>query len=348
MTIHFFPKGDQQTASSRQRAFNVAAELSKLGLSTVVYKPFTQLLSKTPWPGKLRVIISIFRCLLNTKRGDIIFLQRAVYSNYFVIIVFFYKSVFRRKLVFDFDDAIFLNLPRQTRLLTHIADIVIVGSHNIMDWALKYNRSVYLIPTGIDFSCYSKYSVQYNNHRPITIGWIGHGPDHCDNLALFVPVICECARRKYSVRLMIVGSLQSEKVKSLFNSIPGIYIEYIDSLDWSEYGAVPKAIHSFDIGVMPLTNSLWNKGKCAFKAIEYMACGVPVILSAIGENNFVVEDGKNGFTAKDTEEWVTKLERLLHDAHLREKLGRNGQDTVRTTYSYDITMPKLRIILERI
>lgn len=345
MTIHFFPKGNRQTASSRQRAYNVAAELSKLGVATQVHEPFVKMFKKASLTAKIRSVFKIFKVLSSVKRADIIFVQRAVYSTYFLILLVPYKLLFRRKLVFDMDDAIFIHFPFRTKLITRLADVVIVGSHQLKEWALKYNKSVHLIPTAIDYQRYSTYSSDYKDQRPVSIGWIGDGPAHFENLQLLVPIFQECVKRNHNLKLVIVGSLGSDKLKALFNTIPGIDVEYIDSLDWSEYDVVPKTIQTFDIGVMPLTNSFWNKGKCAFKAIEYMACGVPVVISDVGENKYLVEDGKNGFSAQNTEEWVKKMEQLIYSRDLRKKLGKKGQDTIRDTYSYHVTVPKMKYLL---
>lgn len=345
MTIHFFPKGNRQTASSRQRAYNVAVELSKLGVATLVHEPFVKLFRKASLASRVNSIFKIIRILSSVKKDDIIFVQRAVYSTYFLILLIPFKVVFRRKMVFDMDDAVFIHFPTRTRILTKLADIVIVGSHQLKEWAIKYNNSVHIIPTAIDYSRYSAYSSSYMDTKPLNIGWIGDGPAHFENLQLLVPIFRECINRNYNIKLIIVGSLGSEKLKSLFNTIPGMNVEYIDSLDWSEHDVVPKTIQTFDIGVMPLTNTSWNKGKCAFKAIEYMACGVPVVISDVGENKYLVEDGKNGFSALNTEDWVGKMEQLIFSKELRKKLGQMGQYTVRNAYSYHVTVPKMKFLL---
>ena len=97
-------------------------------------------------------------------------------------------------------------------------------------------------------------------------------------------------------------------------------------------------IHTFDIGLMPLTDTPWNRGKCALKVIEYMACGVPAIASPVGENNYIVKDGINGFLPSTIEEWVSVIEKLSKNYIFLEKLGVQARKTVEESYVYDIQL----------
>jgi len=96
-----------------------------------------------------------------------------------------------------------------------------------------------------------------------------------------------------------------------------------------------------DIGVYPLADDEWSKGKCGFKAIEFMACGVPVVASAVGVNREIIEDGVNGFLATNPDEWVDKLLRLMGDPTLRGRFGKAGRETIERGYSLQIHGPKL-------
>ena len=96
-----------------------------------------------------------------------------------------------------------------------------------------------------------------------------------------------------------------------------------------------------DVGVYPLADDEWSKGKCGFKAIEFMACGVPVIASAVGVNRDIIQDGVNGLLASSDAEWVEKLGRLLADAALRRRLADEGRRTVERAYSLHVNAPKL-------
>ena len=334
MTVYFFTKGDIRTASSRQRAFLMAEELAKNGgIETVMCTPSINTISETPWPRKEGFILAAYKNLWKVGRGDIIFLQRAFQNKYFFLVLVFMKIFFQRKLVLDLDDAVYLHSPLKTKILARLANVVVVGSHSLYEWAQKYNRNVHLIPTSVSVSAYGKFSsMRREPNKKFTLGWIGNGPAHYENLKLLVPVFIEIAKENQDFVFRLVGALGERKIYDLFQSIEGMQVEIIDSLNWSDPEAVPRAIQSFDVGLMPLTDSEWNRGKCAFKAIEYMASGVPVVLSKVGENIFLVNDGENGMLAVTTEEWVAKIKQLYTNQPLRERMGEKGREGVKANY----------------
>jgi glycosyltransferase involved in cell wall biosynthesis len=123
--------------------------------------------------------------------------------------------------------------------------------------------------------------------------------------------------------------------------IPGITIE---QPGWTINGEV-NLFATCDVGVYPLADDEWARGKCGFKAIEFMACGVPVVASAVGVNREIVEDGVNGFLAHSDDEWVEKLLRLLGDSALRRQFGQTGRLTIEQRYSLRVHAPKLADVL---
>jgi glycosyltransferase involved in cell wall biosynthesis len=124
-------------------------------------------------------------------------------------------------------------------------------------------------------------------------------------------------------------------------NFPGVKVQEVP---WSMAAEV-SLFNSCDIGVYPLTDDEWSKGKCGFKAIQCMACGVPVVAAAVGVNCEIIEDGVNSFLAATREEWITKLGRLLSDAPLRARLAVAGRRTVEERYSLRITAPRLAAVL---
>lgn len=350
MTVHFFTKGDVRTASSRQRAFLIAEELTENGhIEAVVCYPPINTISETPWPKKGGLILTACKNLWRVKRGDIVFLQRAIQNKYFFTALIFQKLFSRRKMILDLDDAIYLHSPHKTKIVSRIADAVIVGSHSLADWAKTYNKNVHLIPTGVRVSDYEKFdSSRRERNNQFTIGWIGNGPAHYENLRLLVPVLEEVARREPGIRFRLVGSLGDKRVCALFQNIGGLHAEFIDSLDWGDREAIPRAIQEFDIGLMPLVDSEWNRGKCAFKAIEYMACSVPAILSPVGENNYLVKDSVNGFLPSSLQEWADDILKLYADDGLRVDIGRLANKTVNEWYSLRKSAFLLQTILTQL
>jgi glycosyltransferase involved in cell wall biosynthesis len=106
----------------------------------------------------------------------------------------------------------------------------------------------------------------------------------------------------------------------------------IQGQDWSAETEVSD-LSDIDIGVMPLPDDEWARGKCGLKGLQYMALGIPTIMSPVGVNTEIIDDGVNGFLAGDEDEWLTKLTSLIESAELREKLGREGRETVEQRYS---------------
>jgi glycosyltransferase involved in cell wall biosynthesis len=349
MIIHFFTKGDRSAGSSRQRAFLVAEELNKRNVQSIVHQPPLVLVSKTPWPQKIKLIWRYLKIFRNIKKEDIIFLQRAIYNKYFFILIVFYRLVFRRKMIFDFDDAIYLHSFFKTKTLTKLADAVIVGSHSLADWVKKYNKNVFIIPTSVSFLLYDKYNrFKRAENEKFTIGWIGNGPAHYENLKILVPVFEKLIKEGLKFKFILVGSLGNSKVYDLFRGIKTLDIEFIDALDWSNSEAIPKMIQNFDIGLMPLIDTEWNRGKCAFKAIEYMACGLPAIISPVGENNYLIKDGENGFLAFSIEDWAEKMKKIYNNPALLVQLGKKAQETILKNYSFEANIPIIQAIIKKL
>jgi glycosyltransferase involved in cell wall biosynthesis len=349
MTVHFFTKGDKSAGSSRQRAFLVAEELNKIGMHAIVHQPPLIFSSLLPWYQKIKLIFRYVAMLFRIKKSDVIYLQRTIYNKYFFVLIVVYELVFRRKMIFDFDDAIYLHSPVKTKILTKFADAVIVGSHALADWAKKYNKNVRIIPTSVLFESYERFSrFKRSDNQKFVIGWIGNASDHYENLKILKPVFQRLVNDSMPFKFILVGALCDQKVYSFFRSIKDLDVEFINSLDWADSESVPKMIQNFDIGLMPLLDTEWNKGKCAFKAVEYMACGVPSIVSPVGEDNYLVQDGQNGFLANSTEEWVAKIKEFYNNIELRSQMGKQARETIKLKYSYEANIPILQSLLEKL
>jgi len=251
----------------------------------------------------------------------------------------------RRKLIFDFDDAVYLHSYFKTRVLTELADVVTVGSHALYDWAKKYNKNVYLIPTSVKFENYSIHPKNFSLRlEKFTIGWLGNGPAHYENLKILREVLMRVVKDE-GYKLLLIGSLGSEDVYNLFTDIKGLEVEFIDKIDPE---LASDFIKTFDVGVMPLTDDEWSLGKCALKAIEYMACAVPTIASSVGENKYLIDDGNNGFLASGISEWVNKINLLKNDPNLAERIGKVGKETIEKEYTFSINIPKIIKIIEKL
>jgi glycosyltransferase involved in cell wall biosynthesis len=349
MEIHFFTKGGRNIGSSRQRVFLVADNLKIRGHSTFIHEPFFGDFSKVKWPGKARLIIQLARAFWSVSRGGIVFAHKGIYNKYFLLLLTIHKLVFKKKIVSDFDDPIFIHSPLKTNLLLKLSDAVIVGSHFNYKWASKRHKNVRIIPTSIQYSVYSKFSKNYNAGPPDmpVIGWLGSGPAHYVNLRHLLPILKKLVNEGVIFQFTLVGAAGDRRLYDLLD-IPGLKKNIIDMLDWENPENAAREIGKFDIGIMPLEDVDSEKGKCAFKAIEYMACGVATVASAVGENNYLIKNRENGLLVKDWEDWPGKIKALLNSRELREKLGKAGQETIRENYSFEANIPKIEEIIKSV
>ncbi len=352
--IHFYTFSNAQGGSSRQRAFRVVDELRAHGLSVVIHEPPVLTVSRTRWPKKFLLIMQVIRSLFSIKKGDIIYLQRTISNKYFFVIMAAYIWFFRRKMIFDFDDPVWLHSYLKTKIFTQMADVVIACSHAQAEWAKQFNKNVHIIHIALDFAAYKKFTKDYSAlSSPVVIGWVGTGPEHLYNLEQLAGVFEELLKKNTApFKFVLIGALKSQKVYEVFQKISGLAVEFIDALEWNNPESVPREIQKFDIGVLPhKAEGEWNKAKTSFKILEYMACGVATVSSNFGEMPYIVKDGTNGFLASSQEEWVERLQKLLLDKELRATFGHAGQGRVREEYSFDAIVPRLLEIfktLERV
>ncbi len=343
MTIHFFTFSDVIGGSSRQRAFRVVGELQARGLNVVVHTPPILFISLTPWPKKLTLLMQIIRAIFSVKKGDVIFLQRTISNKYFFVIIVAYLLLFRRKMIFDFDDPVWIHSFLKTKILTQMADAVIVCTHVQKEWAEQYNKNVNVLHIALDIKAYEQFTKDYSVSTTLrTVGWVGTGDEHLRNLEILASVFRKLVSKTHTpFKFVLIGALKNQKVYDLFQNITGLSVEFIDTLDWNNPESVPREIQKFDVGVIPhQTDGEWNRAKTSFKVLEYMACGVATMCSNFGEMPYIIEDGVNGYIANSEDEWVGKLEKLLSDNVLCTRLGRAGQQRVREEYCFDALIPK--------
>ncbi len=253
----------------------------------------------------------------------------------------------RPPIVFDFDDAIFLpnvsdanrpiaalKQPRKVATIIRHSNRVIVGNDYLAAYARQFNDAVTVIPTVVDTSKFvprARSDSSASRTRPV-VGWIG-SPTTASYLVALTPVL---QRVHVNCPFVLRISGAGDPIDA-----PGLEIE---QPAWSLHREV-ELFNTCDVGVYPLTDDEWARGKCGFKAIEFMACGVPVVASAVGVNREIIEDGVNGFLASSDAEWVDKLGRLLGDPDLRRRLGAAGRRTIEERYSLQIQAPALAAAL---
>lgn len=244
--------------------------------------------------------------------------------------------------VVDYDDAWFHRYENHwlSPLLGHKVDAVMRVAHTVVagnDYLarrarLAGARHVEIVPTAIDLDRYADLPEAWPG-RALTVGWIGI-PLNAHYLTMIEPAL-RAVSATGPVELHIVGA----PVPPAFAGIP------VTSFSWTEDTEISR-IGQFDVGVMPLHDTPWERGKCAYKLLQVMAAGKPVIASPVGANRQVVRHGINGFLADTIEEWTEAL-RKLADPALRQRMGAEARRTVEEQYSTAIVTPRLAEILSK-
>lgn len=280
----------------------------------------------------LKSIIKRFRDLSSKNRYDIIFIQREAFMTGSV---FFEKrfSNSRAKIIFDFDDAIwnldisdankilgFLKNPSKTAKIIELSDLVFAGNKYLAEYAKQYNKNVLVIPTTIDTNHHQVADTGKKGDK-ICIGWTG-SLTTIKHFQFAVPVL-EKLKKKYGDRISfkVIGD------KNYVNESLGI-----KGTEWSRETEI-RELQTIDIGIMPLPDDEWSKGKCGLKGLQYMSLGIPTIMSPVGVNTDIILQGINGFLASTEQEWLEKLELLIENPQLRERFKKEGQKTVAEKYS---------------
>ncbi len=339
MRVLFLTKGDKNTGSSRQRVWLLAEKLAaEFGVEyEVLSRP-----KRFSDAGKF---------LRKAIRVDVVAVHKSLFPWDVVLLVLAAKVLWRKKLVYDLDDAEWIHSPLKTKLFIRFADIVFAGSHAILDFALKWNEKSILVPTVLDHEIYAKHKVSHHAKETLTIGWVGYGKAHFLD-GLFEPIraaLKEVWKHGIKFRFVVIGARNYLPLKEYFSG-EAFETIFIDSLDWSNPKSVPSTIkeYEFDIGLMPNSDTPFNRAKCAFKAIEYLACGVPVVASDVGEAKYVVENGKSGFLlpfGSLASKWAERIITLAGDTALRAEMGRRGMEKVRREYSYNAILRKVKTML---
>lgn len=245
-----------------------------------------------------------------------------------------------KPVVFDFDDAIFHKydlhpnplvravLGRKLHSTIGASQMALCGNAYLADYARPLCRRTEIVPTVLDTSVYVPNPDGATGSGPVRIGWIGTPSTWNAYMVDLLPMLTQLAAAS-DARLAVMGAAQETKGVPL-----------VDFVGWSEAGEVP-FLQSLDIGIMPLTDTPWSRGKCGYKLIQYMACGVPVIASPVGVNAEIVEHGVNGFLVSSEAEWHEALGLLLRDPELRKRMGQAGRLTVHERYSLQVWGPRV-------
>jgi glycosyltransferase involved in cell wall biosynthesis len=331
-------------SSSRYRIYQYIPYLQKNGWEVKVNfllsnKYIENLYYKLPFPlfEILKNYFVRFWLLLNKRKYNAIWLQQEAFP-------WFPASIERLFLgscipiINDHDDAFFhrydLNNSKIVRLvlgnkidrIMSAVHQVVVGNQYLAERAKKnLAQKVDILPTVIDINRYK--TKKAFNSDTFNVGWIG-SPNNAKYLHIIKNVLQNICNDPQS-RLILIGSGNFSIESCNFETI-----------EWHESSEIDNILN-FDVGIMPLPDNPWERGKCGFKLIQYMGCGLPVVASPVGINSHIVQHGVNGFLAESEEQWLQYLTMLKEDPKLRHKMGLNGRQMVENKYSIQVTAPVL-------
>lgn len=331
-------------ASSRLRFLQFLPELEREGLHCTVqaFIDDEMLLTKyrrgTYRPGQLlRAYAARLRQLLRRQRFDLVWIEKEALPW---MPAWLERLLLRHtSYVLDYDDAIFHNYDRNAHVLVRMlwagridrlmagARLVVGGNEYLAARACEAGAPwVEVLPTVIDLERYAAPSGGSEANPVPRIVWIG-SPGTVPYVARLAEPLAALAWRHRFVLRIVGGQL----------ALPGVDVE---CLDWTEDSEVAR-ITECEVGIMPLSDSPWERGKCGYKLIQYMACGLPVVASPVGVNRDIVREGESGFLAQEPADWVDRLGRLLDDAQLRHTMGRRGRQRVEQDYCVQQVAPRL-------
>lgn len=257
------------------------------------------------------------------------------------------ESLLERRVpvVYDFDDAIWLGdtseanslirrfkRPNKVDAIVARATTTTVANDFLAEYARRHSPHVEVIPTTIDIDRYRPQAREENS--VVRLGWSG-SPTTSKHLR-----VIEGALRRILAELPIELVVMGDPAFELRGAGTRLKV-----LPWRKEHEI-EVLSSFDIGLMPLPDDEWSRGKAGFKALLYMSLGIPAIVSPVGVNREIVRDGENGLTASTEDEWVAAVVRLVEDVQLRRSLGQQGRETVVERYSGQRWAPRFLEILE--
>ena len=256
---------------------------------------------------------------------DIVILQRKLFQWG----VLWYIRKKSKKLIYDFDDAVLYrdsnastfhstSRLRRFRHSLKFADLAIAGNNYLKNISLRFTKNVVVIPTGINTETYTP-NPQTRVPSPVTIGWIGSAPN-----LFYLKQLIEPINSLYKInnkfRLKIVCD----------DFIDGFHCP-VENKKWQKDDEI-KDIQSFDVGILPMTDDKWTKGKCALKLLQYMSCGLTSISSTSEVTSTIIQDGYNGFLASSVTDWIEKLNIAIENPVKRGNMGKEARISIMKKY----------------
>jgi glycosyltransferase involved in cell wall biosynthesis len=341
MKVVYFAKTSAHGPSSRYRIYQYLPFLRRRGIPTHVYPLFgswyfAMLTWRPVWLRTLgKSVYTVLRFLaravnlLAVRNGDLVVIEGQLFPYVPPLVE---KAIsLRNRIILELDDAIYLTPGhgRKIPALLRLSSAAIVGNPTLAKYASVHSSNVSIVPTVVDTDRFRPAAANpaMPTDRPVTVVWIGLAYNFA-YIKMLVPVLHEL-EKEYRIVLRIVSS--SPPV------LPGVTMDF---RRWS-YESEVQDLQTADIGVMPLFDDEWARGKCGLKLLQYMAVGLPALASPVGVNRDIVRHGENGFLAATEEEWHRHLAALCRSSELRRRIGEAARATVHAQYSLTYWGPAL-------
>jgi len=276
--------------------------------------------------------------LFSVNKYQFIFIHREATPLGPPIIEWFIAKLSRAKIIYDFDDAIWLTdkegeskFEKMFRWRSKVSSIckwsfrISCGNKYLADYARNFNSNVIVNPTTIDLKSVDNFHKDLKSDlkiNDITIGWTGS-----HSTLKYLTEITKTIQQLEKVYPQIVILVIADKK-------PFLDVNKLKFVKWNNQTEI-KDLINISIGIMPLPDNDWTLGKCGFKILQYMALGIPSIASNVGTNKEIIQHGINGYLCSTPEEWLACFEQLITNPSLRFQIGKNGRKTVEKAYSVD-------------
>ena len=340
MNLIFFPKYTEKGPSSRYRIYQYIPLYIENGFKVIVNPLlddyYIDCLYNQKSISKFRVLklyLKRIRQIIKLKKTDVVYIEYEILPYFPPILEWYLSKIKKIKYIVDYDDAIFHNYDTNGNFIIRelfadkIAAVIkwsahtITGSPYLTNYARQFSNNVTEIPTSIDIKKYVSHTAPKSLKDELIIGWIGSKTTSV-NIIDIIPAVRQFSS-KYPVKLYLLGF-----DKTLLNLLEGIDYKF---LTWSGQTEVSD-IKLFDVGIMPLKNTLFNKGKCGFKLIQYMACGLPTISTPL-ETNIKINRSHKNLHAQTNEEWNAAFEKMYNDKEYFKLVGAENIQIVENHYS---------------
>lgn len=281
--------------------------------------------------GVIKGFCKRFAGLIKLPAYDFIMVYREASPVGPPIFEWIYTKVFKKKLIFDFDDAIWVpqvsannKLARLFKCSWKVKYIckwsykISVGNMYLYNYAVRYNKNVVLNPTCVD-TLYQHNIIKSHDPEKISIGWTGSF-----STVIYLNQVVEVLQqleKKYSFDFIVIADVN-----------PQLPLKGFRYIKWNKESEITDLL-KINIGIMPLPDSEFERGKCGFKIIQFLALGIPAIASPVGVNKNIIDENINGFLCESKEKWYTAFEKLLNNKSLREQMGTAGRGKIEKNYS---------------